>query len=444
MSDPAADRVRAPDASRRRNPWWIPPFLGRVPAVEERHLRPLGLVALALLFEQYDLSMVTAALRHIAEDIGMSSSEISGHLAVVRLGAVAAVLVVPLADLYGRRLLFLACVLGSSLGTVLTAFVQTPAEFVAVQMLTRIFLTAGQAVSFVIITEEFPADHRGWGIGILGALGATGVGLGALLFAGIDVLPFGWRSLYLVGVVPLLLLPLLRRGVPETARFQRLDRERTAQGAPERPVRAWLRTLLAFARTHPRRAALVAGIGGLDSAGKVAVFQFTAYHVLGRGWEPYQYSLLVVLGGAIGITGNVVAGNLGDRFGRRSVGFVVMAAFPLAAWLFYQGPGWAIPAAWIALAFFATAGQVIQRALAAELFPTSQRGTAVGWLTFVESLGAFGGLLLVQFGAGEAWDLPLSVAALSTVVALGGGLILLLPETSRRELEAISEEPGAR
>ena len=36
----------------------------------------LGLVALALFFESYDISMLTAALPHIARDLGMSEADL--------------------------------------------------------------------------------------------------------------------------------------------------------------------------------------------------------------------------------------------------------------------------------------------------------------------------------------------------------------------------------
>jgi hypothetical protein len=49
-----------------RNPWWIPPFLGRVPEnLGAPRLRLLGMVALALLFEEYDGAMLISALKHI-------------------------------------------------------------------------------------------------------------------------------------------------------------------------------------------------------------------------------------------------------------------------------------------------------------------------------------------------------------------------------------------
>ena len=59
----------APNApARLRNPWWIPPFLGRIPSgVEPSHVSLLGAVAFALIFEEYDLALITSVLPIIAE-----------------------------------------------------------------------------------------------------------------------------------------------------------------------------------------------------------------------------------------------------------------------------------------------------------------------------------------------------------------------------------------
>ena len=52
--------------ARVRNPWWMPPFLGRVPqGLERSHVSLLGLIALGLLFEQYDLSIINSAIMHM-------------------------------------------------------------------------------------------------------------------------------------------------------------------------------------------------------------------------------------------------------------------------------------------------------------------------------------------------------------------------------------------
>ena len=60
-----------------RNPWWIPPFLGGVPDVEPRLISLLGMVSLALFFEQYDNSMLTSALKYIAADLRMTRAATS-------------------------------------------------------------------------------------------------------------------------------------------------------------------------------------------------------------------------------------------------------------------------------------------------------------------------------------------------------------------------------
>jgi hypothetical protein len=44
----------------------MPPFLGRVPqGLERSHVSLLGLIALGLLFEQYDLSIINSAIMHM-------------------------------------------------------------------------------------------------------------------------------------------------------------------------------------------------------------------------------------------------------------------------------------------------------------------------------------------------------------------------------------------
>ncbi len=60
---------------RQPQPWWIPAFLGSVPdTLDPRHLSLLGAVVLALLFEEYDVAMLIAALRFIAADLGMAET----------------------------------------------------------------------------------------------------------------------------------------------------------------------------------------------------------------------------------------------------------------------------------------------------------------------------------------------------------------------------------
>lgn len=431
-ADPAAPR-------RRRNPWWIPPFFGRVPAdVEDRHLRVLGFVSLGLFFESFDLSLLGNALKHISEGLAMREEQLPFYLAAVRVGGLLAFLVLPLADRVGRRRIYLAALVGMSACTLASAFAQSAVQFVAIQMAARVFIATLAAVGIVMLAEELPARHRGWGLGMLGALTAVGHGAGALMFALVDVLPGGWRALYVFGALPLFFLPFFRRTIQETARF---TEHRAAQAAEAGGFTAMLRSLPALARANPRRAGVVGGAGLLQALGGIAVFQFAPLFVQNaHGWAPWQVAVMIVGAGAIGIIGNVVAGWLGDRIGRRIVGASALLIFPLAALFFYSGPGWALPLCFVAIVFASSAGDVIVRAFSTELFPTSQRGASAGWLTLLQTIGWITGLLLVGAGTFTAVPLPRMVSLVALGVAGAGLLLLLLPETRARELEELSVE----
>jgi len=433
------DPTRSPVA---RNPWWIPPFLGRVPGgVDASHLALLGAVAFALLFEEYDLAMLTQALKHISEDLVIAEQDLGFYLGIVRVGGIPAVFLIPLADRLGRRRMFLLSMAGSALATFATGFSWNAESFVAFQMLVRTFFVAGSAIAYVLVTEEFPAARRGWGMGILAALGAFGYGLAAGLFAAIDVLPFGWRFLYWFGITPLLCLPILRRKIPESARFEahRASLLPIAPGAPSiGRMRATFEPFWQLlAGSTWRFVGITVCIAAQGFAG-VAAFQFTGYYTQKvLGYEPWQFSLMFVGGGLFGILGNVVAGHQGDRFGRRIVGAVCLLSYPAFVALFYWGPAWVVPIAWVPFVFTSVGGRMITRAFSTELFSTDRRATATGWTMLVESMAAAGGLFALGQLTSAEGDLARIVPWLALVTWVGAAVLMAFPETRSRELEEI-------
>jgi len=431
------------DAEREpayRPAWFrFTPFLRRPPPLTRRQWSVLGLVSLVSMFETYDVYLFSLNLAHIQRELGIAESQLGWLGSIVRAGALGALGVTLAADRYGRRRLLLVTVLGYTLLTGATALAPNATWFVAFQTLARVFSAAESMLAVVVIAEEFDAAHRGWGIGALSAIGACGGGLAALLFAFVDVLPFGWRGLYAVGLVPLVALAWWRRAMPETERFLAFER---AQGDGLRAAPA-LAPLGALLRGHPRRLLALAGAAFLIMLViSPAIFFAPKYLQDIHGWSPGSVALLNFAGGAFAIVANPLAGRLSDRRGRRPVTVLFLAAAALLAITFYTGPAFGLGPLWAAMMFGTMGAEVTLAAYGAELFPTSYRATASGARSLVSTLGTVSGLALVSL-------LFVVVGSNWTAIAWLGGLALLapllvwlvFPETSGRSLEEIAPEP---
>jgi MFS family permease len=412
----------------------------RAPAdVEPKDRRTLLFVALALLFEEYDTAMLFSALKQIAEELQMQASELGLYTALVRLGGLPAFLVVPIADRLGRRPVFIVATVLLGVLTVATAFVQTPLQFTVLQGLARLFVVTSTATAFVIVTEELPAQHRGWGVGALAAIGSLGHGLSAILFSRIESLPYGWRALYVVGVVPVLCLPLLLRYVPETQRFL----AQRAQRGPQEKESLWrsgIAPMRELFTLQPKRATALGACGILIAGGTLPTIQFSGYYTQTKlAWEPADYSLMMLVAGGLGIAGNVIAGRLGDRYGRRIIGAVLMTLFPLTSFAFFHGDSTVVVLAWVPLVFCLMGGRVILRAFASELFATAQRGAASGVFSVAEMLGAILGLLMVHaYGTPSIAEIGRVVPAVALLNVACALIVLTFPETKQRELDDFS------
>ena len=88
--------------------------------------------------------------------------------------------------------------------------------------------------------------------------------------------------------------------------------------------------------------------------------------------------------------------------------------------------------------FSASGGRVILRALATELFPTSQRASAAGLFSVVDTLGAAVGLFALGLLNRDPGDFVLITPVLSLAALVGASTLAFFPETRQRELEAIS------
>ena len=177
-------------------------------------------------------------------------------------------------------------------------FARSAAEFAVLQFLARTFVYAEEMLAIVVVTEELEAKARGSGIGLMIAFGALGHGLSALAFSAVELLSFGWRTLYFVGALPLLLVAWLRRSLQETERFLVSSQRRGPA------VRSYVAPLKDLVARHPGRvAALSAALVPVAFAGGTAI-QFQSKFLQGaHGYSPGEVSALFLMGGPLALTG---------------------------------------------------------------------------------------------------------------------------------------------
>jgi MFS family permease len=398
-------------------------------------------LGVTFLLNQYDMAIIGLALPQIQVGLGIAEEDLGGVIAAVRAGAIGALLLALLADRIGRRTLLLGTILGFTACTTLTAFARDPSEFIMLQLTARAFIAAEEVIAIVVVAEELGAHMRGWGLGILAAFGALGHGLASIVFGFVEVLPFGWRALYLVGVVPLLVLAWIRRGIRETRRF---EAERASRGRED--LTAFFLPVRELLSVYPGRlvALSVAIVGfGFVITAALSFASKTLQEV--HGYAPPQVTMLFIGGGLLAIVGYAVAGVLADQLGRRPViiGGLLLNAIGVA--MFYNSEGGGVIPAWIAMMFTFMGCDVLFGALGSELFPTSYRSTASGARMMALTAGGVLGL----WSEGLLFPLAGSHAAAITWMLAGGVLppliiYLWIPETAARELEEISPaDPSA-
>jgi MFS transporter, putative metabolite:H+ symporter len=399
------------------------------------HIVLLLLLCAAALFDGYDQSVKTLALKQIRESFDLSKSSASALLAIVFFGAVPALALSRWADRVGRRRVLTISVLGYTVFSGLTALAPNAGVFVGLQFCQQIFLVAEGALVWTMAAEELPAHVRGFGFGILGMNLALGTGLAAILFGGIfDPLGISWRWLYVVGVPPLLLVAVLRRRLPESRRFvvaQSRDRLAARWHEILRPPHGrWL--ILIVLTTFLLQLTVQAQVFAID------------YLQTDRGIGTSTANGMLVLAGLPGIPLMVFAGALSDRLGRRVVGCGFAALSLIGGAGFYWLPGGVpvlLPCFSVALVGAMGAFPTLQT-YTSELFPTGLRGSASSWsnvagvLSRTSSLGLAAVLLAVT---AEDQRITASVLGIGPLIAIVL-VALLFPDTHGRELEETSGE----
>src|SRR5712675_205762 len=135
-----------------------------------------------------------------------------------------------IADYIGRKRTMMLAILAYSLTTGLSAFAWDWESFAVLRFLVGVAIGSEWATGASIVSELWPDHSRGKGGGLLQCGAGIGSVLASLVWLTIGgVGPNAWRWLYLIGVLPALLTLWIRRGIPESPRWEAAsERRRTA------------------------------------------------------------------------------------------------------------------------------------------------------------------------------------------------------------------------
>lgn len=437
--DPPERPAPGPSDDRSFRPPWLDRFrfLGEPPSLTRAQWKVLALVSAASFFDQYDAGLFSLALKQIQTDLAMPEAQLGYFSSVIAFGSMLAILLTWAADRFGRRRLLMATIVGYTTLTGATAFSPDAETFVVLQFFARMFVTAEYALAIVVIGEELDDDARGWGIGALAALSACGHGLAYLLFAFVDVLPLGWRALYLVGLGPLAMVAWFRRDMTETRYYSRWAEQRRSNDED-----GILTPLIGLVRQYPARFVAMGSIFLLLGLAERAAFFFAPKYLQDvHAFSPALVGMMGFFGGALGVFANTFAGRWSDRFGRRPTTLVFLTLMPLAVMAFYNTWWGFLPVLWVAMLFLAMGTGVLLAMYGVELFPTSYRSTAAGARTMLSTLGAVAGLTLesVLYGVvGSHWT---AISVLAGLAFLAPVIVwAAFPETSGKSLDEIAPE----
>jgi MFS family permease len=274
-----------------------------------------------------------------------------------------------------------------------------------------------------LVSETWPEKHRGKALGIMQSCWAIGYGLAAIVVA--VVLPrFGWRAVFFAGILPALFTMWIRRSVKEPEMWKQ-SRAETVKSSTKFPLR------LAIFLTAMNAATMFAW-WGLNLWVPSYLSSPTTQGGVGLSTETMA---LFVIAMQVGMwLGYVSFGFIADTFGRRPtyISYLLIAALLVWYYGFAREP-WVLLVLGPFVAFFGTGYFSGFGAVAAEIFPTSIRATALG-VTYNSGrlLSAIAPFLVGTMVQSRGYGAGFTMTSIFFIIA--AALWLGIPETKGRKL----------
>lgn len=426
------------------------------------HWKVLVWCLLIIIFDGYDLVIYGVALPLLMQQWSLTAVQ-AGLLASAALFGMmfGAMIFGTLSDRLGRKKTIMICVTLFSGFTFLGAFATNPVEFAILRFIAGLGIGGVMPNVVALMTEYAPKKIRSTLVAIMFSGYAIGGMTSALLGAWL-VKDMGWQIMFLIAGIPLLMLPIIWKFLPEALAF-------LIKSGKEEQAKQIINKLLPTRDIH-QNTQLVFNENIHHEAPVKALFQDGRAFSTFMFWIAFFMCLLMVyalgswlpklmlqagysLGASMlflfalnigGMVGAIGGGALADRFHLKPVitSMFVIGAAALNL-LGFNSPQIVLYSL-IALAGAATIGsQILLYTFVAQFYPTTVRSTGMGWASGIGRIGAIIGPVLT--GALLTFELPhqmnfLAIAIPGVIAAFAIFLVNLkvsvnVPESSKSTLQ---------
>ncbi len=406
-----------------------------VPTLDRHAWSVLAIVTIFWIADGYDTFVLLVTARPTLAELLPAGAmpnfaQYLGYLVAVTLAGWATGGIVGglMGDRLGRRKTMILGVVLYSIATTLSASATSLLPFAILRFLTGVGIGAEWGVGTSLLQEVWPEKWRTKGAGLL----QSGFSIGGLLVSGLwiligSTLGLSWRWMYLFGILPLLIIVLVYRFIPESTRWVS-QRSQAARRA-------------IFDSPQLRRHLLAAVVVSIAiTGGWWAVSSFLPTFVSSLVTDPRNAAFYAGWAGALynfgEIVGCIAMGFLAESWGRRATTIVYLLGSLIIVPIVFMGLGSVAAVTWAQLiAGFLTGGLYSWYTIhTPELFPTRIRATAI-------SIVFSGSRYLAMIGAITAGTLAAMLGGFDKVAVyfapiylLGIVGMLFLPETRGKGL----------